>query len=59
LRQTGYELRIALHSGARTGDYNVKEIKGPIFLYKVYLLESRWDGQSKTILGATERQRLG
>jgi len=32
---------IALYSGAWTGDYNVKEIKRPIFVYKVYLLETR------------------
>ena len=31
---------IALCSGAWTGDYNVKEIKRPIFVYNVYLQES-------------------
>ena len=28
-------------SGASTGEYNVKKIKRPIFLYNVYLLETR------------------
>ena len=31
---------IAPCSRARTGEYNVKEIKKPIFGYNVYLLES-------------------
>jgi hypothetical protein len=28
-----------LYSGAWTGEYNVKKIKRPIFVYNVYLLE--------------------
>ena len=32
---------IALYSDPWTGDYNVKEIKRPIFVYHVYLLETR------------------
>ena len=32
---------IALYSGAWTGKYNVNEIKRPVFVYNVYLLESR------------------
>jgi len=32
---------IALYSGAWTGDYNMKEIKRPVFVYNVDLFETR------------------
>src|ERR1051326_8161492 len=44
--ETGHLLRrlsiaISPCSGAWTGEYNVKEIKLPIFFYEVYLFETR------------------
>ena len=40
---------IALYSGAWTGEYNVKEIKRPSFVYNVYLLETGQEGMGHTI----------
>ena len=41
LKADQVRVAIALYADAWTGEYNVKEIKRPIFIYKVYLLESR------------------
>jgi hypothetical protein len=37
---------LALYSGARTGEYNVKEIKNPILGYNIYLLEAGCEGMA-------------
>src|SRR4029077_14025371 len=46
---------IAPCSCARSGEYNVKEIKRPSFVYNVYLFETRREGMRHTI----PHQRLG